>query len=145
MELLLEQMLTSQGPMGLLLFILWRWSLKELRTMHAEAIGEMRKATTAMQEMTGARAASHDTPAPALPRSTKGKALPALLLAGLLLVTTGCIDRQYAQADRATYEALEPITTWGIENKPGLTPEQRESAHLTVKTWELRSRKGVGK
>lgn len=59
----------------------------------------------------------------------------------LALSSAGCattLEGSYAQADRATYDAVAPEYAAYVASDPRLTVEQRERRNRTVEMWRLR-------
>jgi hypothetical protein len=83
-------------------------------------------------------------------RATALLALISLGTCGLALSSSGCgttLEGAYAQADRATYDAVAPEYAAYVAGDAKLTSEQRERRNRTVEMWRLRvedeERRGV--
>ncbi len=63
-----------------------------------------------------------------------------LVLVGLTVPACGSLDRQYVEADRATFNAVAPEYLADLEQRfPGEeNRDKRERRQRTVQSWELR-------
>ena len=74
----------------------------------------------------------------------------ALLSMFMALPLVGCagMPEEYVEADQLTLDAVGPDYLHYVDADESLTPDQKQSKHDVVNTWELRvieARKRVGK